>query len=85
MSQDNNQTELNTIEEALEDLKTGKCIIVVDDEDRENEGDLVCAGELCTEELINFMVNFWSYKKMRRLFKKKIFFFMVATAIKTVM
>ncbi|MDF2552678.1 MAG: ribB [Chryseobacterium sp.] len=46
---------LNTIPEAIEDLKNGKIIIVVDDEDRENEGDFLCAAELTTPELINFM------------------------------
>ena len=50
-------TNLNSIEEALEELKAGRCIIVVDDEDRENEGDLVCSAELCTEEQINFMAT----------------------------
>ncbi len=46
---------LHTIEEALEDLRAGKVIIVVDDEDRENEGDFVCAAEKVTPEIINFM------------------------------
>ncbi len=46
---------LNTIEEALRDLVSGKMIIVMDDEDRENEGDLIAASELCTPETINFM------------------------------
>ena len=46
---------LNTIPEALEDLKNGKVIIVVDDEDRENEGDFLSAAELTTPEIINFM------------------------------
>ncbi|MBS3999817.1 MAG: bifunctional 3,4-dihydroxy-2-butanone-4-phosphate synthase/GTP cyclohydrolase II [Desulfobulbaceae bacterium] len=46
---------LNTIEEALIDLASGKVIIVMDDEDRENEGDLIAASELCTHETINFM------------------------------
>lgn len=46
---------LATIEEAVEDIKNGKIIIIVDDEDRENEGDLVCAAEKITPELINFM------------------------------
>ncbi len=50
-------SQLNTIEEALEDLKQGKCIIVVDDEDRENEGDFVCVTEHATPEMINFMVT----------------------------
>jgi 3,4-dihydroxy 2-butanone 4-phosphate synthase / GTP cyclohydrolase II len=44
-----------TIEQAIEDLRNGKIIIVADDEDRENEGDLVCAAELVTPETINFM------------------------------
>ncbi len=46
---------ISTIEEALQDLVSGKMIIVMDDEDRENEGDLVCAAELCTPDIINFM------------------------------
>jgi 3,4-dihydroxy 2-butanone 4-phosphate synthase/GTP cyclohydrolase II len=45
----------HTIEQAIEDLRNGKIIIVADDEDRENEGDLVCAAELVMPELINFM------------------------------
>ena len=45
----------NTIEEALEDLKQGKLIMVTDDEDRENEGDLICAAEFATTENVNFM------------------------------
>jgi 3,4-dihydroxy 2-butanone 4-phosphate synthase/GTP cyclohydrolase II len=48
---------LNTIEEALEDIKNGKVIIVVDDEDRENEGDFVCAAESITPEIVNFMAT----------------------------
>ncbi len=47
--------QLNSIAEAIEDLKNGKMIIVVDDEDRENEGDLLAAAELTTTEIINFM------------------------------
>ncbi|MDO4881080.1 MAG: 3,4-dihydroxy-2-butanone-4-phosphate synthase [Capnocytophaga sp.] len=47
--------QLNTIEEAIEDIKQGKMIIVVDDEDRENEGDFVAAAEKVTPEMINFM------------------------------
>ncbi len=46
---------LNTIPEAIEDLKNGKVIIVVDDENRENEGDFLSAAELVTPEIINFM------------------------------
>ena len=49
---------LNTIDEAIEDLRAGKSIIVVDDEDRENEGDLICAAEKVTPEIINFMAKF---------------------------
>ena len=46
-----------TIPDALEDLRRGKLIVVVDDPDRENEGDLVCAAEMCTPELMNFMIR----------------------------
>ena len=49
--------ELNTIQEALEDIKNGKVIIVVDDEDRENEGDIICAAECITPEIVNFMAT----------------------------
>lgn len=48
---------LNTIEEAIEDIRNGKVVIVVDDEDRENEGDFVAAAELATPEMINFMAT----------------------------
>ena len=48
---------LNTIEEAIEDIKQGKIIIVVDDEDRENEGDFIAAAEKVTPEMINFMTQ----------------------------
>ncbi len=48
---------LNTIPEAIEDIKNGKVIIVVDDEDRENEGDFVCAAECITPEIVNFMAT----------------------------
>jgi 3,4-dihydroxy 2-butanone 4-phosphate synthase / GTP cyclohydrolase II len=48
---------LNTIEEAIEDVKNGKIIIVVDDEDRENEGDFLCAARSVTPEIINFMAT----------------------------
>ncbi|HMS01954.1 MAG TPA: bifunctional 3,4-dihydroxy-2-butanone-4-phosphate synthase/GTP cyclohydrolase II [Gemmatimonadaceae bacterium] len=47
----------NSIERALEDLRAGKFIVVADDEDRENEGDLVCAAELVTPEMVNFMLD----------------------------
>ena len=48
---------LNTIEEAIEDIRQGKIIIVVDDEDRENEGDFLAAAEKATPEMINFMAT----------------------------
>lgn len=48
---------LNTIEEAVEDFRNGKIVIVVDDEDRENEGDLIVAAELITPEQVNFMLK----------------------------
>lgn len=48
---------LNTIEEAIEDIKNGKIIIVVDDEDRENEGDFLAAAEMVTPQMINFMAT----------------------------
>jgi 3,4-dihydroxy-2-butanone 4-phosphate synthase len=46
-----------TIEQAIDDLRNGKLIIVADDEDRENEGDLICAAELVTPEMVNFMIT----------------------------
>lgn len=49
--------QLNTIEEAIEDIKAGKVIIVVDDEDRENEGDFVTAAANATPEVVNFMAT----------------------------
>ena len=48
---------LNSIEEAIEDIKLGKVVIVVDDEDRENEGDFLCAAETVTTEIVNFMAT----------------------------
>nr|WP_314838737.1 3,4-dihydroxy-2-butanone-4-phosphate synthase [uncultured Flavobacterium sp.] len=52
-----NAIQLNTIEEAIEDIRQGKVIIVVDDEDRENEGDFLAAAEMVTPEMINFMAT----------------------------
>ena len=49
--------QLNTIEEAIEDIRQGKVIIVVDDENRENEGDFLAAAEKTTPEIINFMAT----------------------------
>ena len=51
------EIKLNTIEEAIEDIKQGKIVIVVDDEDRENEGDFIAAAEKVTPEMINFMTQ----------------------------
>ena len=53
-----NTVVLDKIEDAIEDIKNGKIIIVVDDEDRENEGDFICAAELVTSEQINFMARY---------------------------
>lgn len=50
-------SKLNSIEEAIEDILNGKMVIVVDDEDRENEGDLICAAQFCTPDMINFMAS----------------------------
>ena len=52
------EVKFNTIEEAIADIKEGKMVVVVDDEDRENEGDLVMAAEKCTSESVNFMIRF---------------------------
>ena len=49
--------EFNTIEEAINDIRQGKLLIVVDDEDRENEGDFICAAELITPDIVNFMAK----------------------------
>ena len=53
----NVQNKLNSIEEAISDIKSGKLIIVVDDENRENEGDFICAAELASPDIINFMAK----------------------------
>lgn len=50
--------ELATIEEALEDIRNGKVILVIDDPDRENEGDLICAAEFATTENVNMMATY---------------------------
>ncbi|WP_313115037.1 3,4-dihydroxy-2-butanone-4-phosphate synthase [Aequorivita sediminis] len=52
-----NSIQLNTIEEAIEDIRKGKIIIVVDDENRENEGDFIAAAEMVSPEMINFMAT----------------------------
>lgn len=48
---------INAIEEALEDIKKGKVVIVIDDEDRENEGDFICAAECISPDIVNFMAT----------------------------
>lgn len=48
----------DSIEDALSDLRIGKCVVVVDGEDRENEGDLIVAGEMATPEMVNFLVKY---------------------------
>src|SRR4030095_13719363 len=45
------------VEEALADLRAGKIVVILDDEDRENEGDLACAAEFVTPEIVNFMAT----------------------------
>src|SRR3954468_23286375 len=54
---DNPTIKLDSIEDALSDIRNGKLIIVVDDEDRENEGDFICAAEAITPEIVNFMTK----------------------------
>ena len=56
-TQTTQKIQLNTIEEAINDIRAGKVIIVVDDEDRENEGDFLAAAEKVTPEMINFMAT----------------------------
>ncbi|MEW5795770.1 MAG: bifunctional 3,4-dihydroxy-2-butanone-4-phosphate synthase/GTP cyclohydrolase II [Candidatus Zixiibacteriota bacterium] len=53
----NDEYRFNTIPETVEDIRQGKCVIVVDDEDRENEGDLIMAAEAITPEMVNFFVT----------------------------
>ncbi len=48
---------IDTIEDALEEIRNGKVVIVVDDEDRENEGDFICAAEAITPDIVNFMAT----------------------------
>ncbi len=55
MSKDSTNIRLDRIEEAIADIRAGKIVIVVDDEDRENEGDMVCAAETITPEIVNFL------------------------------
>src|SRR5450631_3841623 len=53
-------TRLDSVERAISDIAAGKAVVVIDDEDRENEGDLIFAAELATPELIAFMVRYTS-------------------------
>ncbi|MGK7907616.1 MAG: bifunctional 3,4-dihydroxy-2-butanone-4-phosphate synthase/GTP cyclohydrolase II [Synechococcus sp.] len=55
MTSQSSEFNFHTVEAALEDLKAGRCIVVVDDENRENEGDLICAAQFATPDAINFM------------------------------
>jgi len=48
----------NTIEEIIEDIKAGKNVVIIDDEDRENEGDVICAARFATQENVNFMAKY---------------------------
>src|SRR5690606_27245922 len=57
MPKETSKIQLNTIEEAINDIRNGKVIIVVDDADRENEGDFVAAAEKVTPEMVNFMAT----------------------------
>jgi len=57
LDKDKEVIQLSRIEDAIEDIRNGKVVIVVDDEDRENEGDFVCAAEKITPEIINFMAT----------------------------
>ena len=50
--------QFNTIDEILEDLRDGKIVVMIDDEDRENEGDVICAAEHATLENVNFMASY---------------------------
>ena len=54
---DSASSQLDRIEDAIADIRAGKIVLVVDDEDRENEGDMICAAELITPEMVNFMVK----------------------------
>ncbi len=57
MNKDTGISQLDRIEDAIADIRAGKIVLVVDDEDRENEGDMICAAEMITPEMVNFMVK----------------------------
>ena len=59
------QRKLNTVEEVLEDFRQGKVVIVVDDEDRENEGDFIVAAEKITPEIVNCCITAAAYSVPR--------------------
>ena len=50
--------EFNSVEEVIEAVRGGKIVVVMDDEDRENEGDVICAAEFATPENVNFMASY---------------------------
>ncbi len=52
------ENKFNTIDEILEDIKVGKIVVMIDDEDRENEGDVICAAQFATNENVNFMASY---------------------------
>lgn len=52
------ENKFNTIDELIEDIKAGKIVVIIDDEDRENEGDVICAAEFATKENVNFMASY---------------------------
>ncbi len=61
------EPKFNTVPEAIEDIKAGKCVIVADDEDRENEGDLIMAADKVTPEMVNFFAKHGRFKFIKRL------------------
>ena len=60
----------NTVEEAIEAIKNGKMVLVTDDEDRENEGDLIMAAQFCTGDDVNFMAKYARGLRRRKLYGK---------------
>ena len=52
------EMKFNTTEELIADIKEGKIVVVIDDEDRENEGDVICAAQFATQENVNFMASY---------------------------
>jgi len=60
VTQDGKAIKLDSVERAIADIRAGKAVVVVDDEDRENEGDLIFAAEKATPELVAFMVRYTS-------------------------